>query len=110
MRKRIKRSIKGTLMKAFLVPVLFIIILGTVSYVTASNTIRSKVEESSMSNVLAMSMYCDLLLNNVSSKSLEKVTGSALTSYYEAFFKQDGIEGKNYGVMRRLTLSRLVRV
>ena len=47
-------------MKAFLVPVLFIIILGTVSYVTASNTIRSKVEESSMSNVLAMSMYCDV--------------------------------------------------
>lgn len=54
MRKRIKRSIKGTLMKAFLVPVLFIIILGTVSYVTASNTIRSKVEESSMSNELAL--------------------------------------------------------
>lgn len=88
-----KRSIKGTLMKAFLVPVLLIVILGTVSYITASDTIKSKVEESSKSNVLARSMYCDLLLNNVSSKSLEKVTGSTMTSYYEAFFKQDGAEG-----------------
>lgn len=88
-----KRSIKGTLMKAFLVPILLIVILGTVSYITASDTIQSKVEESSKSNVLAMSMYCDLLLNNVSSKSLEKVTGSTMTSYYEAFFKQSGAEG-----------------
>lgn len=93
MRKKIKRSIKGTLMKAFMVPVLLIVILGTVSYITASDTIKSKVEESSKSNVLAMSMYCDLLLNNVSSKSLEKVTGSTMTSYYEAFFKQEGAEG-----------------
>lgn len=94
MKKKIGRSIKGTLMRAFLVPVLLIVILGTVSYITASNTIRSKVEESSTSNVLAMSMYCDLLLNNVSSKSLEKITGSRMTSYYEAFFKQEGAEGK----------------
>ncbi len=88
-----KRSIRGTLMAAFLVPVLLIVILGAVSYMTASDTIKSKVEESSKSNVSAMSMYCDLLLNNVSAKSLEKVTGSAMTSYYEAFFKQDTAEG-----------------
>lgn len=89
-----KRSIKGTLMKAFFVPILLIVILGTVSYVTASNTITSKVEEAAKSNALAMSMYCDLLVSNVSSKALEKVTGDTLTSYYEAYYKQESNEGK----------------
>lgn len=88
-----KKSIKGTLMKAFFVPILLIVILGTVSYATVSNTITSKVEEASKSNVLAMSMYCELLFNNVSSKALEKVTGDALTLYYEAYYKQESDEG-----------------
>lgn len=90
---RKKRSIKGTLMKAFLVPIMLIVILGVVSYMTASNTITSKVEEASKSSILAMSMYCDLLMNNVSAKALEKVTGDNLTSYYEAYYKQDSSEG-----------------
>ena len=88
-----RKSIKGTLMKAFLIPILLIVILGVVSYVTASDTITSKVEEASKSNVLAMSMYCDLLASNVSSKALEKVTGDALTSYYESYYKQESDEG-----------------
>lgn len=80
-------------MKAFFVPILLIVILGTVSYITASDTITSKVEEASKSNVLAMSMYCDLLMKNVSSKALEKVTGDNLTLYYESYYKQDSDEG-----------------
>lgn len=88
-----KKSIKGTLMKAFFVPIMLIVIMGTVSYVTISDTITSKVEEASQSNVLAMSMYCDLLFHNVSSKALEKVTGDALTLYYEAYYKQESSEG-----------------
>ena len=35
-----KASIMGTLLKAFLVPVVLIIILGSVSYITASGTIK----------------------------------------------------------------------
>ncbi|TCL57501.1 methyl-accepting chemotaxis protein [Kineothrix alysoides] len=81
-------GIMGTLLKAFLVPIVLIIILGLVSYKTASNVIKEKVENSSVSTVSAMSMYCDLLTGSVSSKALEMVVGDGLSSYYEKYYKE----------------------
>lgn len=82
-------SIMATLIKAFLVPIALIIILGVVSYVTASSTIKSKVEESSQNTISAMGMYCDLLTSTVSSKAQELVLGDNLSSYYETYYKKN---------------------
>ena len=89
-------SIMGTLIRAFLVPIVLIIILGIVSYKTASDTIMDKFEESSKSTISAMSMYCGLLTGNVSSKALEMVVGDDLSSYYEVYYKQNDSKAMQY--------------
>ena len=66
--KRKGSGIKGTLLKAFLVPVVLIIILGSVSCLLATNMIKKKVEESSRNTISAMGMYCSLLTGNVSAR------------------------------------------
>ncbi len=89
-------GIMGTLLKAFLVPVLLIIILGSISYITASTTIKDKVEESSRNTISAVGMYAELLTGNVSSKALEMVVGENLSSYYEVYYKVDDNKSMQY--------------
>ena len=89
-------SIMGTLIKAFLVPIVLIIILGAVSYITASNTIKNKVEESSVSTLSAMGMYCELMTGNVSSKALELVAGDNLSLYYDSYAKRGNSDAVQY--------------
>ena len=87
-----KSNIKGTLIKAFLVPIILIIILGVVSYITASKTIKNKVEESSENTISAMAMYFELLTSTVASKAQEMVMGNDMSSYYESYYKiNDGM-------------------
>ncbi|WMC91547.1 methyl-accepting chemotaxis protein [Kineothrix sp. MB12-C1] len=89
-------SIMGTLIKAFFVPIVLIIVLGFVSYKAASNIIMEKVEDSSVSTISAMSMYCDLLTSNVSSKALEIVAGNDMSAYYEVYYKQNDSKAMEY--------------
>lgn len=89
-------SIMRTLIGAFMVPIVLIIILGVVSYMTASNTIKNKVEESSESTLAAMGMYCEMLVGNVSSKALELVASDDLSSYYDYYAKKNEAEAMQY--------------
>lgn len=89
-------SIKGTLIKSFFVPILLIIILGVVSYMTASSTIKHKVEESSENTISAMGMYADLLTSTVGSKAQELVMGDDLSSYYETYWKKSDNAAMTY--------------
>lgn len=90
------KSIQGTLICAFLVPIVLIIILGVVSYMTASNTIKTKVEESSEATLAAMGMYCEMMMRNVSSKALELVASDDLADYYDIYAKRDSSEAMTY--------------
>ena len=90
------KSIQGTLISAFLVPIVLIIILGAVSYITASNTIKNKVEESSESTMAAMGMYCEMMMKNVSSKALDLVASDDLANYYDIYAKRESTEARNY--------------
>lgn len=78
-----RRSIRTTLSLGFLVPVLMLIVLGVVSYSTASKTIMEKYEESSSNTISAMSMYGVTLTDGISSRALEQVTKDELKLYYE---------------------------
>ena len=51
-----KRSIGITLIVGFLIPVLMIVVLGVVSYQTASKTMMRKYEESSLHTISALSL------------------------------------------------------
>ncbi len=80
------QKIQTVLVGAFLVPVIFIIILGVVSYQKASKTIIEQCKDSSISAISAESMYFNLLCETVSAKATEIVMDSDTSSYYELYY------------------------
>ncbi|MDE7334466.1 MAG: hypothetical protein K2O16_19995 [Lachnospiraceae bacterium] len=76
------RSIMQTLLAAFLVPVVMMVVLGIVSYNTASSGILSKYRESAVSTVSALGDYCNLICDSISGKALEIATNNNLADYY----------------------------
>lgn len=77
-----KKSIRTTLFAGFFIPVFLLVLLGVVSYSTASKTILAKYEESSLNTVEAVSLYAGILTDGVSSRSLEQVNGVDMKTYY----------------------------
>ena len=98
--KRIMKSgkIQTVIVGAFLVPVLFIIGLGVVSYQKASTTIIEKYKESSVSAISAEGMYLKLLCETVSSKAAEIIMDSNTATYYERYF--DNADSKSLDCFR----------
>ncbi len=80
------RKIQTVIVGAFLVPVVFIIALGAVSYQKASGTIIANYKEASVSTISAESLYFQLLCETVSSKTAEVVKDSDMSSYYELYY------------------------
>ena len=80
-------SIMMTLLLSFVLPVALMIILGIVSYQTASTSIISKYRESAMGTVAAVSEYCDMVCDSISTKSVELITNSDLGDYYNKDYK-----------------------
>lgn len=81
-----KKSIRTTLLAGFLLPVFMIVVLGVISYSTASKTIMGKYEEASLNSVEAMGMYGDILTESVASKAIEQANGSDMKTYYEKYY------------------------
>lgn len=81
-----KKSILGTLLIAFMVPVLLMITLGVVSYRTASSGIVDKYKESAQSTVSAVGDYFNLVCTNISNKALEMITNSDVGDYYDKYY------------------------
>lgn len=84
--KQTKRSIRTTLLLGFMLPVLMLIVLGVVSYTTASQTIMEKYEESSLNTITAMSMYSETLVDGISTKAFEQITNTDIKQYYELYY------------------------
>ena len=85
-------KIRTTIVGAFLVPVIFIVILGVASYQKASNTIIESYKESSLSTISAESMYFTLLCDTVSAKTSELVRDTNTSSYYQLYFDSTDAE------------------
>ena len=81
-----KKSILGTLLIAFMVPVVLMIALGVVSYSTASSGIVDKYKESAQSTVSAVGDYFNLVCTNISNKALEMITNSDVGDYYDKYY------------------------
>ena len=81
-----KKSILGTLLVAFMVPVVLMITLGVVSYHTASSGIVDKYKESAQSTVSAVGDYFNLVCTNISNKALEMITNSDVGDYYDKYY------------------------
>lgn len=87
-----RRSIMQTLLAGFAVPVLLMIVLGVVSYNTASAGMLSKYQESAVSTVLAVGNYFNLICTTVSSKALELVGKGDVSDYYTKDYKKQDAE------------------
>ena len=81
-----KKSILGTLLVAFMVPVVLMITLGVVSYRTASSGIVDKYKKSAQSTVSAVGDYFNLVCTNISNKALEMITNSDVGDYYDKYY------------------------
>ncbi len=87
-----KQSIRNTLMLAFAIPVVLMIILGVVSYNIASSAVQTKYKESALSTVDAVGNYLGLICDNVYSKALELVTDSDVLDYYNSHYDKNSPE------------------
>ena len=93
-----KKSILGTLLASFMVPVVLMVTLGVVSYRTASSGIVDKYKESAQSTVSAVGDYFNLVCTNISNKALEMITNSNVGDYYDKYYGKQ--EPKALGTFR----------
>ena len=85
-------SIKFKLISAFLIPVAFIILLGTVSYKKASQGMTENLESASMVALDMMGEYYELGLTNISSKATQLMTDETVSRYYTKYYATDPTE------------------
>ncbi len=84
------KSIMGTLTTSAILPVIFMVIMGIVSYGTASNALVSNTEESAKATVVAVADYLGVICDNISAKAAELVSDSDIKDYYQKFYKDRG--------------------
>ena len=74
-RKPVKIGYK--LIAGYCIPVVLIILLGTISYQRSMKSIKGQYEQSVIDTVSAMSLNCKLLCENVQNKGAEFANGSS---------------------------------
>ncbi len=85
-----KRSIRNTLMGAFAIPVVLMVVFGAVSYNIASTTVTDKSKESYFSTVEAVGDYMQLVVTTLENKAIELTTNSSVKDYYAIYYKNSG--------------------
>ncbi len=90
-------SIKVKLVVAFVIPVVLIIILGVVSYSTASNAIMKSFTEASESTIQKTGDYFDLLFNNVEATANDFANNMTVQAYFSGGLANDPVnEAQTY--------------
>ena len=87
--KKGKGSIMFGLMVISIVPVVLMIVLGVVSYTTASNAILSQCKESALATMNAVADYTEFMCNVVSTRGSEIVANKDVLNYYQKYYKDD---------------------
>lgn len=86
------RSIKTKLIGAFVIPIIFIIILGIVSYKKASDGMIENFENSSKVSIEMIGEYYELGLRNISSKAVNLAQDEVVRGYYSQLFAKNPAE------------------
>lgn len=88
-------SIRYKLIVAFLLPVILIIVLGILSYTTASKAIIASFESSSQSTIEKTAEYYGLMFANVKSMATDISNNTNVQQYYSKSFATDKLEESN---------------
>lgn len=83
------QSIRVKLVCSFLIPVILIILLGVLSYTTASKAIISSFETSAQSTIQKTSDYYYLMFSNVKNTANNLANNATLQRYYSKSFTND---------------------
>ena len=83
-----RRSIMQTLLAAFMVPVIMMVILGAGSYLSASSGVVGQYEKSAESTVRATGSYLGLMCTTISNKAVEAITNDDVSNYYGRLYKK----------------------
>lgn len=95
--RKIARSISSKLILCFLVPVLFIIILGVSAYSTSSKTITEIFTDSTITSIEKTGEYYSVILKNIEDKAVTLVMNEQIRNYYSGKYANDVLEeGKAY--------------
>lgn len=103
-----KKNIFVKLLGAFLVPIVMMIVLGVVSYETASKSTMEKYEQSAGSTVVSVAEYMKLLTQTVESGTTELLTSEQVKNYFgmNAGSKDKNKEATSYNEMKDLILKQ----
>lgn len=88
-------SIRIKLTVFFLIPVLFIVVLGVSSYGNASEALQSSYEESALSTVESADTYFEMVCSIAKAKVSQIMSEASLKSYYGGAFESGSDEEKN---------------
>lgn len=88
-------SIRVKLTVFFLIPVLFIVVLGASSYGNASEALKSSYEESALSTVESADTYFEMVCSIAKAKVSQIMGESTLKSYYGGAYEAGSDEEKN---------------
>ena len=84
-------SIRTRLTIAFLIPVVFIVILGITSYTQAEKGLTGSYEETTQSAMTSMAKYISFGLNAVQDKAKALSMNEVLIKYYSGLYQNDSI-------------------
>lgn len=84
---RRKRGIVKQISIAFIIPILFVILIGALSYMQSEKGLREKYEESAMTTINMTAQYIDLGLQLVEAETLKYAYDSSLNEYYMGLYE-----------------------
>lgn len=87
-----RRSIMQTLLAAFMVPVIMMVILGAGSYLSASSGVVGQYEKSAESTMRATGSYFGLMCTTISNKAVEAISNADVSNYYGKLYKKNNTE------------------
>ncbi len=93
---RLSASIRVKLIASFLVPIIFIIILGVASFHKAAQGIRSSYEHSTRQAVNMTTQYLNLGVNSIKTLSNQYINDNETNEYFFGFYSKDTLESNSY--------------
>lgn len=90
------KQIKFRLVVSFFVPVLFIVLLGIVSYNTAKSTIVKNYESTAESTVDSSASYINLIMSDIVNRANQMVVENEVTYYYMQYNSNSDSENSSY--------------
>ncbi len=102
-------SIKFKLIGGFVIPLILIIVLGIVSYSTASKAIIANYEEATVSTIGKTADYYNLMFRNIESASNEMIRYTDAKNYYSKMYKSDVVkESELYNTINKYYQSSVI--